>query len=60
MHLTAEQLIYGGLSTLSLPFVIYIAFRIGSIMQQFVDLNKRVNELERIIKHLLIEKKKEQ
>ena len=54
MHWTAEQLIYGGLSTLSLPFVIYISFKIGKIMQQFVDLNKRVNELERTIKHLLI------
>ena len=55
-----EHLIYAVLSTLSLPFVIYISFKIGKIMQQFVDLNQRVNELERTMKHLLIEKKKEQ
>ena len=56
MHWTMEHLLYIGLSTLSLPFVIYIAFKIGKIMQQFTDLNKRVNDLEKIIKHLLVDK----
>ena len=53
MHWTTEHLIYAVLSTLSLPFVIYISFKIGKIMQQFVDLNKRVHDLEKDVKHLL-------
>ena len=53
MHWTIEHLIYAGLSTLSLPFVIYISFKIGKITQQFLDLNKRVDEIEKIIKYLL-------
>ena len=58
MHWTTEHLLYAGLSTLSLPFVIYISFKIGAIMQQFVDLNKRVNDLENNVKHLLRNKDK--
>ena len=58
MNFTVEHLIYAGLSTLSLPFVIYISFKIGNIMQQFKDLDKRVAELETDVKHLLIKKSK--
>ena len=53
-----QHLLYASLSTLSLPFLIYITFKIGKVTQQFLDLNKRVDEIERIIKHLLIEKKR--
>ena len=59
MQIHNNSLIYAGLSTLSLPFVIYISFKIGNIVYQFKDLNKRVTDLERIIKHLLIGKKKD-
>ena len=52
MHWTLEHLIYAGLSTSSLPFVVYIAFKIGKIAQQFDDLHKRVDILERTIERI--------
>ena len=48
-----QHLLYTGISTLSLPFLIYITFKMGKIAQQFLDVNKRVDEIEKIIKHLL-------
>ena len=46
------HLLYAILSTLSLPFVIYITFKIGKIAQQFDDLHKRVDILERTIEQI--------
>ena len=46
------HLIYAGLSTLSLPFVIYITFKIGKIAQQFDDLHRRVDTLEKTVEQI--------
>ena len=54
-----DHILYLSVSTLSLPFLIYIVFKIGKIAQQFIDLNKRVDVLEKFMKHLSINQKKD-
>ena len=50
LKVTFEWL-YGGVSVISLPLLIYIAFKTGKIVQNVCDLNVRITKLENKVYH---------
>ena len=51
MHLEILNSVFQSISAISLPFILYIAFQVGKIVQNIHDINYRVNQLEKKLQH---------